>query len=777
MISKPTRVTAECATLIDNIWTNEVEFNVKNTIIYADITDHFPVVSHFSYNRNYTCKKEIIYKRNFSETNMEIFLNLIMNLDWSEVYEYRCASKAFDTFASKFTKLFNECFPIKKFHVGKKDMISPHITLGLKTSIKERKRLERLSIKWPLSYREKYRTYRNKLTKLLKLAKDNYYKDSLRNNQGNAKETWKIINSILGKQTISQSNAIDIDCGPVSIPDAFNQHFVGVGGGGPGGSTAATTAVPRHAHRRYLTNTPNTSFYLTPTTEQEIKQILNNVKCTAAGIDEIPPKLLKLTSNAIASPLSHLINLAFTQGVFPNKLKIAKVIPIYKKGDKRDVRNYRQVSVLPAFSKIYEKALTYRFTQYLENNNILSDYQHGFRQNRSTETALTQFASHVYKCLDTKLHAAGVFLDLSRAFDSLDHDILLDKLNHVGIRGLPLQLFKSYLNNRVQTVFCNNNYSSMCNIRQGVPQGSILGPIMFLLYINDIVNVSDNCKYVIFADDTTLIFIDKSIQSLQNKLHQGIKLIKQWITYNKLLLNISKTNLVYFKSRSDSSELPPVVVDNENIEQVKHTKFLGVMVDEHLNWKQQINSVTLKLSKASGILHRIRHQLTQKAMMNVYYTLCYPYLIYCASVWGCTWPTFLNEVIVAQKRLIRIMCFKGKYDHTSDLFTELHLLNFLSIHKYFLLLAVFKSLHNTQVVDNNLRLFARTAHVHDTRGSLTDLVCPPVRTTLCLNSVLCAGPRMWNSLPQILKNINQLNTFKKHLKEFLLTTQYGHNDA
>ena len=163
-------------------------------------------------------------------------------------------------------------------------------------------------------------------------------------------------------------------------------------------------------------------------------------------------------------------------------------------------------------------------------------------------------------------------------------------------------------------------------------------------------------------------------------------------------------------------------------------------------------------------------------MMNVYYTLCYPHLIYCVSVWGCTWHTFLKDVIAAQKRIIRIMCFKGKYDHTSELFSELNLLNYLSIHKYFLLLAIFKSLHNVQVVDNNLRPFARMTHVHGTRGSLTDLVCPPARTTLCLNSVLCAGPKMWNSLPQKIKKLNQLNTFKKQLKEFLFSNQYGHND-
>ena len=271
------------------------------------------------------------------------------------------------------------------------------------------------------------------------MAKNNYSKESLNNNQGNTKKTWEILNTILGKQKSNQPNNIDIDCDESAIPDAFNRHFLAVGGG----SSEAAGDTPRDAHRQYLGAAPNTSLYLTPTTQQEIKTVLDNLKCTAAGIDDIPPKLLKLTSNIIAAPLSYMINLAFTQGVFPNKLKVAKVFPIYKKGDKKDVKNYRQVSVLPAFSKIFEKTLSCRLTNFLEQNNIITECQHGFRANRSIETALIKFTSHIYRYLDSKCYTAGVFLDLSRAFESLDHDILLDKLFNVGIRGVHWIYFKA----------------------------------------------------------------------------------------------------------------------------------------------------------------------------------------------------------------------------------------------------------------------------------------------------------------------------------------------
>lgn len=222
---------------------------------------------------------------------------------------------------------------------------------------------------------------------------------------------------------------------------------------------------------------------------------------------------------------------------------------------------------------------------------------------------------------------------------------------------------------------------------------------------------------------------------------------------------------MFFKNRSEGTLFPPVIINSETIQQVRFTKFLGVFVDEYLNWKIQINNVNLKLSKACGIIHRVRNQLTQKALLNVYFTLCYPYMMYCVSVWGCTWPSFLKEVIVAQKRIIRIMCHKGKYDHTEELIKKLHLLYFPSVQKYFLLLAIFKSLHRNNE-NSEGSVFSRTAHDHGTRSSPTSLVCPVVRTTLCLNSVLCAGPRLWNSLPPTIRSATTINLFKKQIKLF-----------
>ena len=764
LIVKPTRVTDNSATLIDNIWTTEAEYNTRNNILYTDISDHFPIISSFSCDNNPISRKEIVKKRFFSNKNIDKFLKEISEISWNDLYVLNCANTAYNSFESMFLKSFESSFPLRNIRTNKKDELCPYITTGLKNSIKERKRLERLSIKWPLSFKEKYKTFRNKLTNLLRIAKNKYYIEDLKSKQGNSKATWKILNTVLGKPVSSKDHTfIDLNSDISSTPDAFNKHFLEAG-------RTIINEERQGLYRNYLSNPPNVSLYLTPTTQEEIKKYLDNLKFTAAGIDDIPPKLLKLTSDAIARPLSFLINLTFQKGVFPNKLKIAKVTPVYKKGNKKEVNNYRQISVLPAFSKIYERAILTRINNFIEQNDILVEYQHGFRQNKSTETALHQFIAKVYKYLDEKYQVAGVFLDLSKAFDSLDHEILLYKSNNVGIRGLPLQLLSSYLTDRVQTVYCNSSFSTFGTIKQGVPQGSILGPVLFLIYVNDVVHASNKCSFTIFADDTSLIYAEENINDLHNTVQDDLRCISEWILCNKLKLNIQKTNLILFKNRSQHHVIPSVKLNNEEIQQVQQVKFLGIFVDEHLNWKSHINYITSKLSKICGLLYRVRNQLPQTALTCLYYTLCYPHLMYCVSVWGCTWPTYLNDASLAQKRIVRTINFKGKYDHTADIFMNSHLFNFYSIHKYFLLLAIYKYI-NFQMGHENNNIFTFTNHSYNTRRNCNTLKCPQARTTLFHNSFLCTGPNLWNSLPEQFKSITNLSSFKNQVKKYVFSIQ------
>lgn len=289
------------------------------------------------------------------------------------------------------------------------------------------------------------------------------------------------------------------------------------------------------------------------------------------------------------------------------------------------------------------------------------------------------------------MYVAGVFLDLAKAFDSLNHAILLDKLPYFGIRGAPFKLFESYLINRQQCVYCNNNLSTFKVIRNGVPQGSVLGPVLNLLYINDLPNISNNITFTLFADDTNFIITDRNLDSLRNTLNSELLNINNWIKNNKLKINVKKTKLIIFQNRSLSINLAaPIYLDGVMIDRVHSTKFWGVIINDNINWNQHISSLCINISKFCGVLYRVRDKLTTESIILIYYTLCYSKLFYCESVWGCTWPSFVADLFKVQKAVLRIILYKKKFDSTENILKSFNLMNFYSMHKFFVTLSLYE---------------------------------------------------------------------------------------
>ena len=370
-------------------------------------------------------------------------------------------------------------FPLKSKEIRQSRLGKNYITPGILKSIKEKHRLERLASKWPLTYQQRYKIYRNKLNNTIRKAKDNYYTSSLNKEQGNSKTTWKILNEILHRNKNTSSPKLQSN-NNIPACELLNNHFVNIGRNISDNAQTTQTTVDS-----LMDQPANVSLYLPNTSDSEIENIVKMMKNPASGYDEIPVKVLKHVITIISPVLSFIINLSFRTGIFPDKLKIARVTPIFKTGDPNDVNNFRPISVLSILSKIFERAMCTRLTAFLNKNELLSPNQHGFLQSRSTETALFSFTKTVNHSLENKEHTIGVFLDFSKAFDSLNHDILIKKLENIGVRGMPLKLFHSYLVNRKQMVAYNKLTSSLQTVSTGVPQGSILGPLLFLVYIND----------------------------------------------------------------------------------------------------------------------------------------------------------------------------------------------------------------------------------------------------------------------------------------------------
>lgn len=757
----PTRVTATSATLIDHIWSTYIENNVGNYVIKADITDHFPSVSLFKCSST-APPPTFIRKRSFTQDALEKFSTELSNINWSHVFNCDCPNKSYDLFFDKLKIVFDSCFPGKVFRIHNKNNRSPHITPALKKSIREKHRLEKLAYKWPLTYREHYKAYRNRLTSILKEAKKKYHHDQLVASQGNPKSHWKSINNILGKSRNSHTREIELKPICSDIPDKFNEHFLSAG--------EQDIDIVDNAFLNYLHNPPNYSMYLSPATISEVENCIKAFKTSSSGYDDISPVVLKHAASYIAIPLTHIVNLTLKTGIFPDALKKAKIVPLLKSGNRSDIKNYRPISILPACSKVFEKIITSRLVTFFENNSLLIDSQHGFRAGRSTETAILQFINNVYQCLEKKHHVVGVFLDLSKAFDTLNHEILLRKLNHYGVRGTPLKLFESYLANRSQAVYCNSVHSTFRAINKGVPQGSVLGPILFLIYINDIVNVTSKFKYTIYADDTNLLMNNININNLHTDLIAELRNINHWTKINKLSLNTTKTNYILFQNRSIQHNISPVTIEGVMIDRVQNIKFLGVIIDENVNWNQHISFVTNKLVRMCGILFRVRNNLTPESLTSIYYTLCYPHLTYCVSVWACTWQSFLRKVSIAQNKIFRCIFFMNRFESTRNLLNTQNFLSFTNIHKYFLLLSIYKYL--TQYCGTQPFRVIHTPY--DIRGNYVNLICPQFRTSLFKNSVLCSGPHEWNSLPLEIKTLlrsGNLSSFKKHVKTYLYNSQ------
>ena len=465
--------------------------------------------------------------------------------------------------------------------------------------------------------------------------------------------------------------------------------------------------------------------------------------------------------------ISHL-----QQVYFPDKHKTASVNPVYKTGSgpstddynpKNDEYNYRPISLLTALSKLFEKVIVKQFTKFLTENNVFSKSQFGFRNKHNTAHAIMNLLEIISEALENNEYTLAIFLDLKKAFDTVDHTILLEKLHHYGIRGTPLKLIKDYLSNRKQFVKINNSLSDPLDITCGVPQGSILGPLLFILYINDLSNISEFVKAILFADDSTIIKSDQILTKLGEEMTKEFALISDWLNANKLSLNVLKTKYVVFCSRQKNDN--PIATVNHNdkkLEQVESTKFLGAQVEQNLNWSEHIKTVTDKLAHVSGIIYRCQHILSQKSLLNLYKTLALPHILYCNVIWGATHESHLDPIIKMQKRIVRNITKSDFLAHSSPLFKELSLLKFPDINY----LETLKVIHNLE--NNNLpvslielgnTLKCGQVHDHYTRQAQNYHLRHYSTEIASKTSVINRGMEFWNRLDTENRSIDKLKKF------------------
>ena len=450
-------------------------------------------------------------------------------------------------------------------------------------------------------------------------------------------------------------------------------------------------------------------------------------------------------------------------------MKLAKVIPIHKKGPSDLFSNYRPISPLPLFSKIFEKCIYNRLLFHLEENDILYTTQFGFRAKHSASHALLDLLMNSLQAIENKEIIVGVFLDFKKAFDSINHQILLDKLHFYGVRGVIHDLFRNYLLERKQYTVYNGHNSSSETVTCGVPQGSILGPLLFLIYINDLSNTSNILNFLLFADDTNIFFKHRDAECLTNIMNVELCKVSNWIQANKLQLNYEKTHMMIFNSGNKDISQIEIYIDRYDIKKVQTTKFLGISIDLDFKWKTHVNETLRKVSKVIGVMSKLRECIPTHVLLIIYNSLVLSHLSYNIIVWGGCSKYLLERIYLLQKRVVRIIAKTSYRSHSKPLFLKFNILPVFSLYEYQLLLFMY-SYHNNLLPANFQGIFLcnNEYHQYNTR-SANDYRVKYGQTSLTNANFICKAPLLWNKLPDELKNCRTVNTFKMKLKKHLLT--------
>ena len=510
----------------------------------------------------------------------------------------------------------------------------------------------------------------------------------------------------------------------------------------------------------YLKTRNENSLYLHPCNAKEIGKIIGSLKNKkSSGDDMISNSLLKQIKDEVCDSLVIMINKSLNSGVFPKQLKNAVIKPLFKSKDKMEIDNYRPISLLRVISKIYERIVNNRLMTFLEKHDVLYQRQYGFRKGMSTSDAILDVIGSLCNKINNKEVVILTLIDLSKAFDTLDHSILLNKLEHYGVRGIPLDWFRSFLSNRSICVKINNTASEKRMVNQGTPQGRVISPTLFNIAINDLPHSLKYAESILFADDTSLISSGHGPKVAYARTNHDLQLIDDWFRSNKLLMNVSKTKQIVLnvlKKGSNTSEL----VINGNIKQPdEFAKLLGINIDKDLSWETHVNALRGKLSHGIFKLKTVKNALDIKTKKHIYYAFFHSHLQYAIGSWGfMISQKLLNKLQVLQNNAIRVITGKSRRCSVKNEYMKLNILNMTALIKTELSKISYRDVYGL-LPPHVSKLFEHINHGYDTRNRNA----PTIRkhsSSYYNKTYLVKSPGYWVGLPDKLKNVNY-KTFKK----------------
>ena len=799
-ITIPTRFHEKTCSLIDNILVNGPAnaglLDAKKIISHVFLkrfgkADHQPCLLAMDINISKIHPPKFIKSRKATTNAEENMKNDLKNRDLLAQLDKSpngCPNTSYSSIISNIQIVYDTHFPEKQTRFKRaKHKIQPWMTNELLHTITVKDkfyvRYHKAKHNTPSKFKLKHHmdSLNQRINHMIIQAKESYYSNEIEKNKNDMKKTWNTINNILNKQNVKSNyppffllNDKKIE-EPQDIANEFNTFFASIGQ-----KLAEEITQPPKSATEYLEQKTNPTLNFKPVTSPDIQKIINNLQPkTSTGYDNISCKVIKLLSDELSPALAVAINQCLNNNIFPDKLKLAKVIPLYKKkGQISSFENWRPIALLPALSKVYERIIFNQIYEHFVTHSLFSDNQYGFRKKSSTEDAILDFQDRIKELLNNRETPFSVFLDLSKAFDTIDHSILLSKLAYYGFSQQAQALLKSYLTDRSQFVFMDGISSEVLPVRVGVPQGSILGPLLFIIYVNDAPNSSDKLKFILFADDTSLIstfFTFTSNNQIDfNLINKELDNVFDWLCANKLSLNVSKTKFMVFRNKLDTRLLPDyknkLKINGKKLAEAKSFNFLGVTIDPLLKWDAHTKKVNSQISRTLGVLRKIKRVAPVSVLKTLYHTLILPKLTYGIKAWGYAHA----KVFKIQKKAVRVINLSKYYSHTDPIFINLKLLKIADLFKYQTLVLHYK-IERGLAPTKMCSFVTRNTDIHryHTRQYTIRNIVPNFLTHS--DSMKYHLPVLINSMPsEILRNIFywQLPTFKKHVKQFFIN-QYS----
>ena len=774
ILDKPTRYDKKSAkpALIDHFWLNDHELeHVEKVGTFIGISDHLGTFLKLRKQRNPPNIRKIKCRNYKSYDKEEFNKDLHVALESSSIQTHilnKDVNSGVNEFISVIQNSINKFAPMKELKIVKKFKPVPWFTKELKELISTKNEMLQDSFLYGFEvFKHQIKVISNNINHLKRKLKRNFLTESLKEVKNDPKKTWDIINTVIDMK--KSKDRIEPDIMDQEKTDKFNKYFANVG--------------KEIQDNLKLNIEPEnfdglSGFEFQKETSESITKIINSLKNgTSTGYDEISSRILKDAVSTISSTISDLVNLSYETHEFPTMMKKATITALHKKKDINMISNYRPISILPAISKVFEKSATNQLATYLEQNNILSRNQHAYRRRHSTVTCLAEVVDYLYNLVDNKKHSAVISLDLSKAFDSISHQLLLNKLSNQGLSENSILWIKSYLSERKQVTKFKDYTSTEELVTAGVPQGSIMGPLLFLCFTNDLYEKFDECKVVSYADDTQIIVHSTNLLQLKSKIKNTILKAQDWYTKNSMKNNIDKTEILIINSNKLNLKNTTFKFKengkNIKIRPSQKIEVLGIILDDQLNWTPQSNRIKRNAFNSIRHLHRINHLLPVELRIQLYNSLVLPLLDYADVIWGGCGEANSRKMQITQNFAIRSITGAKKYESATESFRKLKFLNLEQrrmIHN-----AVFanKSLLHLNPVNISMRYLEQCPlGDKNTRSNAKGtLNLPPHKTAKYQQSPFYRCVKAWNSCPDNIPT-NNPKIFKSTLQKQMINSTY-----